>query len=535
MCCLQKTMILAYLNSFLLVFFVLFYLLLLFMAESFTDTAKNQDHSSEKEESLLKKNELLIYESIYSTEPLFKIDMQKVGDQMNIKVSQAENDVKKDRDFWATLEKYIEEEQNGDVSSRLNKVQQKQKPQFKNAKEEVKDDATFCDDKAKEIRLQVRHLSEKTFRRTLKNYGYRMSDEIGVGGYGSVFRVLKDDQQFACKVIFKEIYQLKSDQGESPQLFYKVRARFNNEVEIMKRVTSHPNIISYVDSFSEVTTRKFSLQSSLDYEKKELIDKSLLQSETEDSPQNKIVFYNFFLIMEFANSSTLSFYVKNRRSMPENLVKGIFWSLVDAVKFLHSQKIVHRDIKLSNLLLHRKHIETSATSKGRRRSSVTFSYDVKLCDFGLSSIVDSKTEEILFVKPVGTSFYMSPQILRSYYFYYFIKSNKAVGYCPFKGDVWAIAVCIFYCLHGFYPLDVLCKPNKDERIVELKKIFENVDSQSSESNDEQYLNRFRGILRNFHYKLSFNCQELLRRMLEVDAKKRADIFEVAEQGYFKNM
>lgn len=239
--------------------------------------------------------------------------------------------------------------------------------------------------------------------------------------------------------------------------------------------------------------------------------------------------------MEFANSSTLSFYVKNRRSMPENLVKGIFWSLVDAVKFLHSQKIVHRDIKLSNLLLHRKHIETSATSKGRRRSSVTFSYDVKLCDFGLSSIVDSKTEEILFVKPVGTSFYMSPQILRSYYFYYFSKSDKAVGYCPFKGDVWAIAVCIFYCLHGFYPLDVLCKPNKDERIVELKKIFENVDSQSSESNDEQYLNRFRGILRNFHYKLSFNCQELLRRMLEVDAKKRADIFEVAEQGYFKNM
>ena len=128
---------------------------------------------------------------------------------------------------------------------------------------------------------------------------------------------------------------------------------------------------------------------------------------------------------------------------------------------------------------------------------------------------------------------MSPEILRSYYFYNRKKMDQITPYCAFKGDVWAVGVAVFYCLHGFYPLDILCKGNKLERMDELEKIFSLPESLEGKTVDEIYIARFRGVLRNYHYKLSFNGKEMLRRVLEVDAKKRADIFEVVEHAFLR--
>ncbi len=494
-------------------------------------TASKNDHS--KKGSLTKKNDLLIYQSIYSNEPLCKVDLEKVHTQIGKKADQAYDRMANNRNFWMALEKYVAKEQNFDAT---NEVKQKQKPQVKSNKEgHKKNGINVDDDKANEM---MRQMSEKIFRRTLKKHNYQMSTEnffLAEGGYGSVFRVHQKGRKYACKVISNEMFQCKPDQAGAVHSS-KLRSRFDNEVQIMKRVSSHPNIIGYVDSFSDVVTQQLPLENcTLDLEKYEL---HKVQSEPDSATGNKIVFRIFFLVMEFANSKTLSFYVKNRRAMPENRVKnGVFWPLVSAVKFLHSQQIVHCDIKLSNVLLQSKNGDPTSGSANRRQSISLFNFEVKLCDFGLSSILDSSEDEpVLFMKPIGTAFYMAPEILRSYFCYYCRKNDSAQPYCPFKGDTWALAVCIFYCLHGFYPMDVLCKPNKHERIAELKKIFDKADSSaSSKSIDEQYLIRFRGILRNCHYKLSFNCQELLRQMLEVDAKKRADIFKVAEHTYFKHM
>ena len=91
---------------------------------------------------------------------------------------------------------------------------------------------------------------------------------------------------------------------------------------------------------------------------------------------------------------------------------------------------------------------------------------------------------------------------------------------------------IFHSLHGYYPLDILCKGNKQERIGELKKIFSPSETIVEKTVDDIYVNRFRNIIRNYSYKLSFNAREVLGRMLEVDPKKRTDIFEVAQSVYF---
>ncbi|KAH9398006.1 hypothetical protein TYRP_019380 [Tyrophagus putrescentiae] len=153
------------------------------------------------------------------------------------------------RNFWMALEKYVAKEQNFDAT---NEVKQKQKPQVKSNKEgHKKNGINVDDDKANEM---MRQMSEKIFRRTLKKHNYQMSTEnffLAEGGYGSVFRVHQKGRKYACKVISNEMFQCKPDQAGAVHSS-KLRSRFDNEVQIMKRVSSHPNIIGYVDSFSEV-------------------------------------------------------------------------------------------------------------------------------------------------------------------------------------------------------------------------------------------------------------------------------------------
>jgi NIMA (never in mitosis gene a)-related kinase len=86
-----------------------------------------------------------------------------------------------------------------------------------------------------------------------------------------------------------------------------------------------------------------------------------------------------------------------------------FVQLCFAVKYIHDRKILHRDLKLSNIFL---------SSNG----------DIKLGDFGIAKVLDQSDE---FAKTVvGTPYYLSPEIcLRRPY------NNKS--------DIWSLG-CILY-------------------------------------------------------------------------------------------
>ena len=79
--------------------------------------------------------------------------------------------------------------------------------------------------------------------------------------------------------------------------------------------------------------------------------------------QQHIVF-----VMEVCGGGDLLTYVRRRRKLKEDTARFLFRQVVTGLAYCHTKNVLHRDIKLDNILL---------TSQG----------DVKICDFGVSKLV----------------------------------------------------------------------------------------------------------------------------------------------------
>ena len=97
----------------------------------------------------------------------------------------------------------------------------------------------------------------------------------------------------------------------------------------------------------------------------------------------------------------------------------LFRKIVEGVWYLHKQDIVHRDLKLMNIVL----------------------FDLekpKIIDFGFAR----KGINLNFESGCGTASYMAPELL---------SSNNNNGKRAYKADIWALGVILFYLLTKKYP------------------------------------------------------------------------------------
>ena len=72
-----------------------------------------------------------------------------------------------------------------------------------------------------------------------------------------------------------------------------------------------------------------------------------------------------FIKMQYISGGTLHSFVKQRRKINEKIVKIIFYKqIIESIKYIQSKNIIHRDIKLENIL-------------------IDINNNIKICDFVL--------------------------------------------------------------------------------------------------------------------------------------------------------
>lgn len=162
----------------------------------------------------------------------------------------------------------------------------------------------------------------------------------------------------------------------------RTRVSFIREVEVLRHI-SHPSIVSYIHSFSTPT--------------------------------------HYCLVLEHINGEELFDLINSDEKyalMDEPLLRRIWGELCKAVGWLHEVALVHRDIKLENILLTRD-----------LRSPQSSTPLVKLTDFGLSRFVDPMNP--LLTTRCGSESYAAPEI---------ITGRKYDGR---ETDAWACGVVLY--------------------------------------------------------------------------------------------
>lgn len=168
-------------------------------------------------------------------------------------------------------------------------------------------------------------------------------------------------------------------------------------------------------------------------------------------------------------------FIRKRGKLNENYGKIIFKQIIEGLKYLHSRNIVHRDIKLDNILF-------------------DLSNTVKICDFGVSRKI--KQGQILHER-CGTPAYIAPEIFND------------EGYEGFPVDIWSAGVTLYYLISGTQPF-------KADSIKVLKKEITSGKYDKLE-------------------KISGELSDLIDKLLQVDPKKRITISQILNHPWLINV
>ena len=188
--------------------------------------------------------------------------------------------------------------------------------------------------------------------------------------------------------------------------------------------------------------------------------------------------------MEYCSGGNLLSYLTNSGEiLKENSVKEISSQLLSAIKFLHKYGIVHRDIKLDNILLF----------------NLSDLFNIKLIDFGLSTILSYSqfTNEAY-----GSLCYSAPEIHLEIFYNH-------------KIDIWSFGIVLYFLLSGFFPFDDYnnCYDNIIYQIINKKVSFPNYSC--------------------FLFS-SFEVKELINNCLEKDFDKRFNALQAENDLWFMN-
>jgi serine/threonine protein kinase len=203
---------------------------------------------------------------------------------------------------------------------------------------------------------------------------YELDEVLGEGSYGSVYRChrTRDGAVFAVKII--DPMRLGFIGGE--HAIRKAEDMAVKEVHYLRKLAIHPGVISLEAAFySSVTSQ-------------------------------------VFIVTDFLPGGHLFQHVVQRTSpFQEGEVAHITFQVADALNFCHSLGLVHRDLKLENILVASVNVTlVEQRTEGQDGEQISWKaqelFTVKICDFGFAKSLEGFTTRT----PIGTTTYAAPEV-----------------------------------------------------------------------------------------------------------------------------
>ena len=255
---------------------------------------------------------------------------------------------------------------------------------------------------------------------------YKIGRFLGKGGFAKCYELICQDNNkiFAAKMIAKN--SLKTE---------RQKQKLVTEIRIHKSC-HYPNIVAFEHNF-------------------------------EDSE-------NVYILLELCQNQTLNEIHVRRKVFTELEVQCYIIQLVKALQYLHSHRIIHRDLKLGNLFLNDK-------------------MELKVGDFGLATKLDYDGEKKKTV--CGTPNYIAPEVI----------SRNGHSYSV---DTWAIGIIIFTLLCGKPPFETRDVQTTYGKIKAADYSFPE------------------------HCKISQAARNLIQKILVIDPKLRPSLKDILLDDFF---
>jgi serine/threonine protein kinase len=182
---------------------------------------------------------------------------------------------------------------------------------------------------------------------------------------------------------------------------------------------------------------------------------------------------NIYIVLEYYPHGDLITFFKDKELLPEDELRMLFLKIVIGIERLHRHKIIHRDIKMDNILLDK-------------------NYEPVISDFGISSVYHPGQP---IMDTGGTPAYLAPEV---------IKADGGIG---FKTDVWGLGVLLFALAYGHVPFE-------GEDIQDLYRTI--------------LIGRFKFPSRS---RCSPELADLINRMIVVETRRRYGIADVLKHPW----
>ena len=302
---------------------------------------------------------------------------------------------------------------------------------------------------------------------------------LGKGAFGSVYKVSRKNS--GTRLIIRALKEIsKESMNVKPENEEEIR----NEIEVLKNI-DHPNIMKIFEFFED--------------EK------------------------NIYLINEFCGGGDIAQIHDKYGLFPEFFLKYIMFQVFLAIAFLHSNKVVHGDIKRENIafvyegknkekeeydeLFNRifkdKEIQyelsyspgtDNLSENAQNLLKEICNFEMKLLDFGSAKMKKKVKEKLSGI--TGTVFYCSPEIVKDRY--------------DFECDEWACGVMMYILLTGYPPF---LGDNEEE-------VFQNILNNEINLNTPELKN------------VSESCKDLINKLLNKDYKERIKAEEALKHDFF---